>query len=931
MSLFKVRDWWSTTCGPDEHFDQGSLCVANIDNHSNGIDKVIVGSQEGVLRIYGPNAVLQDDGTMCEFKPDDMLLETQLMQPILQLEPGRLSGVKENLSLAVLHPRKVSVYSVAAISGAVEHGTHYHLSLLYEHNLRRSAFCMIVGGFGSVKRQDFICVQSLDGTLSFFEQESFAFSRFLPTFLLPGPLKYIARTDSIVTVSSAWQVEAYKYQVLAVATDSGSKEESQNMTTGKRVVADWTFTLGESASDLQVIQTRRLVFILGARNIFCLKDTGGVLFVKSLEYSPSCFLPYMVSEGDPFMMVASCGQNLHVYQQTDLRWAAQIPFVPVVVQKANVQDLKGVVVLLSEGGELCCSYLGTNPALFVPPAVDAREVNYSETDREMAELQRVIKASQKANFMPQNKNNANLSLNVNVAKTFDMMHVANLPDAEPVPSVSVQIQLKCATQLHSVRLTVDVEKPLAVTHSVFTFPTVSDSIQVVVSVYSKEHFLPSALEAQAVATYTTVTGVPQVVMAPIILPLRLILHPCVPLKEAQHKITITTNRPAVNLIDLFPDVAGDDRTSSTQAMGFEYYVGPVVTMLAAKTSQRYRLQSDSFPAMWIVTSELIRRLRQWIARTGRESDLIVSFASNMPLNELFEVIDHHFQMRLESERIQQLLSERATQFRAVQKRLLTKYKDKTPTPLENFDMLLEGTYQQILTMMEVAEENEHQLAEAACNVSCAVRLTLLLLRLLAGLAQAEDEVLQAVFCLSADNNMDQGWEEVVDAGLTHLLRTTLAKPGKDQAPMPASMKMPKDTTRLKKHIALVVDRLGKGSHVLAKDGSAPKGEDTVQPQPPTPMEPDEDGIIDDVSTTDDADDDDDEPDSSHVPIGSQFGDRVASARMRSARLRQEQKVEPVEDLKAVHVAGVSDIPQDSLPDIVSNSTASEAEEDILEF
>ena len=58
--------------------------------------------------------------------------------------------------------------------------------------------------------KDFICVQSMDGTVSIFEQESFAFSRFLPGALLPGPIKYVPKLDSFITVSSAWQVECYK-------------------------------------------------------------------------------------------------------------------------------------------------------------------------------------------------------------------------------------------------------------------------------------------------------------------------------------------------------------------------------------------------------------------------------------------------------------------------------------------------------------------------------------------------------------------------------------------------------------------------------------------------------------------------------------------------------------------------------------------------
>lgn len=36
MSLFKTRDWWSTTTGYEEFHDIGSLCVANVDNSPSG-------------------------------------------------------------------------------------------------------------------------------------------------------------------------------------------------------------------------------------------------------------------------------------------------------------------------------------------------------------------------------------------------------------------------------------------------------------------------------------------------------------------------------------------------------------------------------------------------------------------------------------------------------------------------------------------------------------------------------------------------------------------------------------------------------------------------------------------------------------------------------------------------------------------------------
>ena len=80
-----------------------------------------------------------------------------------------------------------------------------------------------------------ICVQSMDGQLSFYERETLAFSRFLPQFLLPGPLCYSQALDCIITCSSAYEVECYKYQTLAAAQAAATK------TTGATTVSALKF------------------------------------------------------------------------------------------------------------------------------------------------------------------------------------------------------------------------------------------------------------------------------------------------------------------------------------------------------------------------------------------------------------------------------------------------------------------------------------------------------------------------------------------------------------------------------------------------------------------------------------------------------------------------------------------------------------------
>lgn len=72
-----------------------------------------------------------------------------------------------------------------------------------------------------------------------------------------------------------------------------------------------------------------------------------------------------------------------------------------------------------------------------------------------------------------------------------------------------------------------------------------------------------------------------------------------------------------------------------------------------------------------------------------------SYQGALPLNDYFELIDNHFQQRLCLKNYEDLLTQRRQQFRVIQKRLLTRFKDKTPSPLSHIDTLLDGTFKQV--------------------------------------------------------------------------------------------------------------------------------------------------------------------------------------------------------------------------------------------
>ncbi|XP_034467441.1 protein PTHB1 isoform X1 [Hippoglossus hippoglossus] len=838
MSLFKARDWWSAALGEGEEFDQGCLCVGDVDNSGSGHDKLVVGSYMGMLRIFFPHVSKSSEAGVA----DAQLLEVQLQNAIIQVEVGKFVSCSELLHLAVLHPRKLSVYSVSGTAGNVEHGDQYQLKLVYEHNLKRTACNMTYGAFGGVTGHHSLCIQSMDGMLMFFEQDSYSFGRFLPGFLLPGPLVYNSRTDGFLTVSSARQLESYKYETLAVATEAESRQDPDQpvKTGGKRLTPDWTFVLGEQALDLSVpsfSHSSSSIFVLGERNLYCLRDNGQIRFMKKLEFSSSCFLPYAsVTEGMTNLLLGNHTNMLLVYQDVTLKWAAQLPFVPVAVRIANFPELKGVVVSLSSDGHLLCSYMGTDPSFFSTPKVDAREADYEQVDAEMKKLQKFIRdATRTQDILPKPDAEEELTMKASVSSSVDSPSQALTQDIDgvPVPSVTIQVKVKACSVVSSCKLSVAVQPPLAVTQDQFALEPmgVGSSTVVKFSAFLNGRYPPADLTGDITVSYSSPTelnpkGVPRVLQSRFSLPLLLVCVPSSPAKTTKFKITVDTNQPPVDLNAIFPEFSEKSEDKDGNTLAFQFLSGAKVTVVASRTSQRYRIQSDSFEDMWLVVKELVQRFDGHFTELGVK-DFKKSFSGPLPLQEYFLSVDHHFQLRLSAQQYQDLLSERAVQFRAIQRRLLTRFKDKTPAPLQNLDTLLDATYSQVMTLAEAAEENRALLEEAFVRLRSATHLLVLLLSLWHGLTPDQTAILEATLLPLLQDSPQLGWEESCDAAVSHLLRSCLSRSSKDQATSLAQMggpllSLPRDTARLKKHITLLCDRIGKGGRLtLASEANAP--------------------------------------------------------------------------------------------------------------
>ncbi|WIA14131.1 hypothetical protein OEZ85_002674 [Tetradesmus obliquus] len=849
MSLFSSREWWSTRLGTAEEFDQGSIAIANIDNDTNGNAKIITGSLQGVLRVHLPH--------QRGYHVEDMLLETELERSILQLAAGNFLG-SSSICLAVLHPRKLAVYALQAVgSSYLQH------SKIYEHHLEHTAANMATGPFGGIAGVEHIVVQSYDGQLTFFEQEAMAFSRFLPSFLLPGPLAYAAASDSFITSTAGLELVAYKYSNLAAA--SGSKEQQQQQqqqqaggppagaVSGKRIQADWTVVLGEAALD---IRTGRItantradapadILVLAEHTFFVLNLRGQLLLQRRLDYHPACCWPFPAGPDSSSsssatanpnqqqqqrppenLLVATHTKALMVYRGQELAWAARLEMLPVAVRVAALEGMQGMIVALDDTGKLAVLYLGSEPPKQSVSFAESKQLDYAAMEAERKALLTQIKAAGGAGWDPAAAAPAAAAGKGAAAAAKDLVLRAQVPsrldDADRIVREGGE------------------GPPGSNADGVAGFGAAGGAAAAGVKQLTVTLLLSNTTKSsmKVVACYRSADKQLQCSQLALQLPMILFCQVIPPVKSAEYKVTVATNRDAAQLVALFGDMLVQahpahaealSRSQAANVMSFHFGGGQEVTILVSKNAGRYRLQADSFAAMWLVLQELSRRLAGHFAaaeakpaaaqQQQQPPPFSITFDESLPLQDVFELVDRHFALRAALAAANEALEQREVQFRSVQKRLLVRYKDRNAAPLNQLDVLMEETYDQILDLATQMEQLQAELLAAGQALGAGVQLLLLLTRFRFKLAAEEFELLRCALSPVVLEGPEVSWEETTEAAMTHLLRSALARSAKDAAAAVPPLAPAADTARLKKHISLVLERLSKGMRLVAGSSS----------------------------------------------------------------------------------------------------------------
>ena len=137
----------------------------------------------------------------------------------------------------------------------------------------------------------------------------------------------------------------------------------------------------------------------------------------------------------------------------------------------------------------------------------------------------------------------------------------------------------------------------------------------------------------------------------------------------------------------------------------------------------------------------------------------------------------------------------------IQKRLLNRFKDKNPSPLNNLDFILNHTYEQIINMALTIEKLNKDFKTISSKLACAIEIVLMLLRIKTKMSEDQYDILRSYFSPQIDCDSETGWEEATQASVVHLLKYCLSGQGKSLV-LAGTTKMVEltDTNKLKGNI-----------------------------------------------------------------------------------------------------------------------------------
>lgn len=791
-SLFQVKELWSCRLS-DTEINPFTFVVDRFDNDDE-TQWIAVGSLDGTFRVLQPT--VNDDSAI--------IYEQKFDEPILQIMCGNFGVITSDVSerlLAILFPHRLLLarferqgeeVKLSRMEESREGGepeevavSIYKLNTHFSLSLSSSSYNMTAGQFGN-SNHDLVCVQSLDGRLTLLDNTKVLLAGSIPAdqFLIPGCLAYCSEGDQLITNNSSLFLMSYSFPTLVHAFESNANHFSVSS-----LKPTWAFNVGEDVVDLTVCKksdTQRTIVVLCSYSLYCFTALGVCCASRRLDVEAISLTSYRVpSLNLDHYLVGTCTGLINVYSGAEVLWGAHIPNggAAVALQVGSFNHVDGMIAALYGSQHVAVGYLGTDPSESPMQITESRVHQYTEMLTELSTLNVTIKdidanperSSNKTSGAVLDTGAAVSSVEEYVVIEVTLSDVISDSTSNSVDA-TVSVSLSAAAPVDfvsSVTIMLTAVEPICCNPSIFTScadVVKGEPVLIRSRIQIDENagnLIPSSLTVKALVNCLA-EDKKLFTSADFRVPLSLVAEPVAPVKSMSFSIQLNTEKTLPpSLTDLFSDLVQFGKVASN-VLCIRYWNGAKAMILVSKNAARFKIQATNFESMWILLSELMNRVTAHYAKRG-EGEVEFQMPDDLPLKDYLGIAKIYDSVLQELLAAEKRLDESAHFFRVVQKRLLSRFREKNPSSTESIEILFQESCFMIQHATDGVAAGKARMKQACAMLNAAsLGLREVLLLKYPGFSKAEKALYDSFQCPISDDSEGTRWTEVVYY-LTHKL------------------------------------------------------------------------------------------------------------------------------------------------------------------
>lgn len=386
-----------------------------------------------------------------------------------------------------------------------------------------------------------------------------------------------------------------------------------------------------------------------------------------------------------------------IYKDIQMVWTTKLHTLPIFVARANFQQKAGLIVTLSDEGHLQISYLGTDQMTQTDLGKlhqNDADIDYQKMDeKHQSVMQKIRMQETEQTKMPTDSLSVNLQLSPTVEQSNEYIEdpknliarngMGQLYRCKLKVTLSHQAAPGVASTGYFTNVQVDLSAPKGVylekkmfKHESLTLSGASTPPTEQMYVYAQRDLIPSDLRIEASLTYVQARASASADPAAKAhglqrtsfnnrakLPTSFFLRITQPYKDSMESklhFQMTDGKILGGLPDFFSEMVEaqkcDESFKKDRNMSFEYHDGAIVSILVSKDNSKIRIQTNHLHCQWLLLREFVEKLEDMFP--NRPIHDIIDFDQEMPLKDLFDDIDLHFQLRKEQNRLCKLLEQR---------------------------------------------------------------------------------------------------------------------------------------------------------------------------------------------------------------------------------------------------------------------------------